>query len=133
MATILIVDDNRNVLAYWSRELASAGHEVRVASDSDEALLAMAARRPDVVILDLEVPRIRRFSRWVLEQEGIPVVVYALSTEGASHVGHGAVVGFAHKADDPQVLIGVLTRSLLQRPHSADATDKQRASAAMPR
>lgn len=57
MANVLVADDepaNRELLAYLLRH---AGHEPIEARDGDEALRLARERRPDVAIVDLNMPR----------------------------------------------------------------------------
>jgi two-component system nitrogen regulation response regulator NtrX len=54
MATdILIVDDEDDIRELVSGILSDEGHGTRLARNSDEALAAMAARRPHLVLLDI--------------------------------------------------------------------------------
>lgn len=54
--TILIVDDEPDVIAYFSGILERAGFNVMTASDGNEALQAVKERRPDFISLDLVMP-----------------------------------------------------------------------------
>jgi two-component system, response regulator PdtaR len=53
---ILIVDDDRLVLATLGKGLRGAGYEVREASSGTEALLFCAEQPPDLVMLDVRMP-----------------------------------------------------------------------------
>lgn len=58
MAHVLVVEDhevNRQLMEYL---LAAHGHEVTVAADGIEGLATLRARRPDVVVCDIEMPRL---------------------------------------------------------------------------
>lgn len=54
---ILIVDDEEPIAAYLARKLQKLGHVVRVASDGQEAIDAAFADCPDLVLLDVKLPR----------------------------------------------------------------------------
>lgn len=56
MASILIVDDDEDVA--WSVEmlLRHGGHIVRVAHDGEAGLLMLQDSKPDLVVLDVEMP-----------------------------------------------------------------------------
>lgn len=56
MAEILIVDDERDLAEMLADMLVEHGHLVRIASNGDEGLRALALRHPDVVLLDVEMP-----------------------------------------------------------------------------
>ncbi|SHK32804.1 two-component system, OmpR family, response regulator MprA [Pseudonocardia thermophila] len=55
---ILVVDDDRSVRESLRRSLAFNGYEVDLASDGQEALDAVTARRPDAMVLDVMMPRL---------------------------------------------------------------------------
>ena len=50
---ILIVDDEADIRELVAGILQDEGHATRVACDSDEALTAVVARRPNLVFLDI--------------------------------------------------------------------------------
>jgi CheY-like chemotaxis protein/anti-sigma regulatory factor (Ser/Thr protein kinase) len=54
---ILLVDDNRDAADALALQLQLAGHDVRVAYDGVEALSTGSEFEPDVVMLDLRMPR----------------------------------------------------------------------------
>jgi signal transduction histidine kinase/DNA-binding response OmpR family regulator len=54
---VLVVDDNRDAAESVALMLRLDGHDVRVAHDGPAALEAAAAFRPDVVLLDIGLPR----------------------------------------------------------------------------
>jgi len=56
--TILIVDDNAPFRALIRTVLAGLAHDVHECADGDEAVAAYAARRPDWVLMDLQMPRV---------------------------------------------------------------------------
>ena len=58
---VLIVDDERSVLAFTERALGTAGYQVLVASDGPEALrLVEAEPRPfDLFVVDVLMPQMR--------------------------------------------------------------------------
>jgi CheY-like chemotaxis protein len=58
MATILIVDDNADARQSLSMLLSIQGHVVQTVEDGGVAMAIMAITRPDLVILDLFMPRI---------------------------------------------------------------------------
>jgi DNA-binding response OmpR family regulator len=58
---VLVVDDEPMVREVLARYLAHDGFEVETASDGEAALAAVEAVRPDLVLLDLMLPRIDGF------------------------------------------------------------------------
>jgi DNA-binding response OmpR family regulator len=58
MATkILIADDEPNIVISLEFLMQRMGHETRVARDGDEALAEVESFRPDLVLLDVMMPR----------------------------------------------------------------------------
>jgi two-component system, OmpR family, response regulator MprA len=53
---ILVVDDERAVREALERALRLEGYEVEAASDGQQALLALAARSADAIVLDILMP-----------------------------------------------------------------------------
>jgi two-component system response regulator ChvI len=57
MATIALVDDDRNILTSVGMLLEQEGYHVRTYSDGASALTALQATPPDLAILDIKMPR----------------------------------------------------------------------------
>lgn len=55
--TILAVDDDPAFLRLVENSLKAAGYEVITASDGDEAFKTASSRKPDLVVLDLLLPK----------------------------------------------------------------------------
>ncbi|WP_436530897.1 SpoIIE family protein phosphatase [Actinoplanes sp. HUAS TT8] len=56
-ADIVVADDNADMRDYLTRLLRSAGHRVTTAADGREALDAVRAEAPDLVVSDVMMPR----------------------------------------------------------------------------
>ena len=56
-ASVLIADDDPNILRALTFLMQRAGHVVRTASDGAQTLAAVAQMPPDVLLLDLMMPR----------------------------------------------------------------------------
>ena len=56
-ATILIADDDSNIVQALRFLMEKEGYVVRVATDGEAALAAVARHRPDVLLLDVMMPR----------------------------------------------------------------------------
>ena len=54
---VLIADDEPNIVTSLEFLMRRKGHEVRVAGDGEQALATVAEWRPDVVLLDVMMPR----------------------------------------------------------------------------
>ncbi|BEP28317.1 response regulator [Helicovermis profundi] len=58
MSKILIVDDEKHIVELLSYNLQNEGHEVLVAYDGEEAIEVINKNIPDLVLLDLMLPKI---------------------------------------------------------------------------
>jgi twitching motility two-component system response regulator PilH len=57
MSTILVADDSPTALKLVSKALVTAGHHILTASDGEEAVAKATDAHPDLVILDVIMPR----------------------------------------------------------------------------
>ncbi len=55
--SILVVDDEANILLSLQYLMTQAGYEVRTATDGDEALRAVEDAPPDLILLDVNMPK----------------------------------------------------------------------------
>lgn len=58
MAKLLVVDDEKNLRLVVQKELSRQGHEVETASDGEEAWEALECRDFDVLLCDINMPRL---------------------------------------------------------------------------
>jgi DNA-binding response OmpR family regulator len=56
-ASVLVADDDPNIVLSLEFLMKRAGYRVRVARDGDQVLAAMQEEVPDLVLLDLMMPR----------------------------------------------------------------------------
>lgn len=54
--SVLVVDDEPNIVQSLEFLMTAAGFEVRIARDGDAALAAVAEQVPDLVLLDVMIP-----------------------------------------------------------------------------
>jgi DNA-binding response OmpR family regulator len=54
---ILVVDDEPNIVVSLEFLLQKEGYDVRVERDGESALKAVAERRPDLILLDVMIPK----------------------------------------------------------------------------
>ena len=93
---ILLVDDDREIVEAMRIALEAAGYEVLVARDGNQGL-AMAEREdPDLVILDMMMPK--RSGFLVLEKlrrtRSVPVrIIMMTANEGSRHKAYAEMLG----------------------------------------
>lgn len=56
MAKILVAEDDKFLASAYRVKLSKAGHEIKIASDGQEALDILNTFTPDVILLDLIMP-----------------------------------------------------------------------------
>jgi CheY-like chemotaxis protein len=61
MAQILVVDDEADIVRIVKKIMEACGHTVRTAGDGLLALKEVAENRPDIIILDLNLPKMDGF------------------------------------------------------------------------
>jgi DNA-binding response OmpR family regulator len=69
---ILIVDDEENIVISLEFLIEQAGYELRVAKNGEEALTQVSSFAPDLILLDVMMPKINGFEvcRRVREMPG---------------------------------------------------------------
>lgn len=76
MPTIALVDDDRNILTSVSIALESEGYRVETYTDGASALDGLSARRPDLAIFDIKMPRMdgMELLRRLRQNSDLPVI-----------------------------------------------------------
>ena len=82
MATILLVEDARDLAQVIARELEASGHHVLVAADGLAALELHARERPDAVILDWMLPKLDGLEVLRRLRQSAPTPVLMLTARG---------------------------------------------------
>lgn len=80
---ILVVDDDPSIRALLRQELAAAGYIVREARDGLEAINEVKKERPDLIVLDVMMPKMSGFDAAAIlksnpQTEDIPVVILSV-------------------------------------------------------
>lgn len=94
---ILVVDDEPTIVEVVALYLEREGFAVVTAADGAAALAAVARQRPDLVILDLMLPRVSGLEVYRQIQAGGPLPVIMLTARGEET---DRVVGLELGADD---------------------------------
>ncbi|MDP6923252.1 MAG: response regulator [Candidatus Scalindua sp.] len=78
MATILVVEDDKNQRLLYEQELKLEGHEVVTASDGKDALEKIQEQLPDLTIMDINMPKmdgIETMGKILGKNKEIPVII----------------------------------------------------------
>ncbi|MBI4186627.1 MAG: response regulator transcription factor [Chloroflexi bacterium] len=94
---ILLVDDEERILNFLRAKLKALGYKIIVAKDGIDALEQVQAQEPDMIVLDLIMPKMDGFEvlRELRQFSSIPVIV--LSARGADT---DKIKGLSLGADD---------------------------------
>ena len=128
---ILVVEDESDIAEVMQVNLEAAGYTVVVARDGLAALRLFDSEHPDLITLDLGVPKISGFRLLSLfkraESPGpVPVIVVtALSFEEGEEVAHAGADEFITKPVDPRELVARVAFTLAKRPGSRQAAGEQ--------
>jgi DNA-binding response OmpR family regulator len=124
MKTVLVVDDERNIVELVRLYLEKEGFNVVAASDGEQALTQYERIDPDLVVLDLMLPKMDGFEvcRELRRRGDVPILMLTARSEDVD-----AIVGLELGADDyvtkpfnPRALVARV-KAILRR---TDATAK---------
>jgi CheY-like chemotaxis protein len=117
-AEVLVVDDDAGVAETIAFILSDQGYSVRTASDGIEGLRCITELRPDVIVLDIEMPRLSgpgMAAAMLVENAGIeriPIVLVSGTValkEVAEQVGTPYALAKPYSIED---LVGLVARAL---------------------
>ncbi len=78
MITILVVEDDKNQRFLYEQELKLEGYEIVTASDGKEALEKVQERLPDLILMDINMPKmdgIETMGKILGKNKEIPVII----------------------------------------------------------
>jgi two-component system, OmpR family, alkaline phosphatase synthesis response regulator PhoP len=126
--TVLVVDDERDILELVKYNLDKEGYQVTVVATGEDALLATRTKMPDIVVLDLMLPgvdglEVCRRLKADPKTRAIPIVMLTAKGDEADVVT-GLELGAADyvtKPFSPRVLTARI-RAVLRRGDAAEDT-----------
>ncbi len=116
---ILIVDDEDDSVAYITSVLEREGRTIITARDGEAGLKAVHAEKPDLVIMDVQMPKKDGFTLFAQMRhdeatKGIPVIVIT---------GAGSATGVRFSASDMGEFLGVEPEEYIEKPLEASALE----------
>jgi len=110
---VLIIEDDAELVSATCRTLRPAGYEVSVAFDGSAGYFTAVGRRPDVIILDLDLPGFA--GRHMLElltssPDTANTPVLAITTDPDFDRRNGGIVEVLQKPFQPSDLLGHVDR-----------------------
>jgi CheY-like chemotaxis protein len=121
MATILLVEDSKFLRIATERALTKAGYKVTCAADGDEALALATSTLPDLVVLDMMLPKLSGPEVLLALKKNdltahIPVLVLSsLSKKNADTLVHDGAAAFLEKGpllENPSLLLKAIKAAL---------------------
>jgi DNA-binding response OmpR family regulator len=116
--TILVVEDEPSIGEVVTLYLKRAGYRVTAVRDGEAALAALARRLPDLVVLDLMLPKVEghEITHWLRERGDTPIIMLTARREEADRIA-GLEMGaddYMVKPFSPQELVSRV-RAVLRR------------------
>ncbi len=116
---ILLVDDEPDLVQLVSLRLQAAGYEVEVAYDGQQALDQVKKVRPDLIILDLMLPKfdgykVCRLLKFDERTSRIPILIFTAraQVEDVTLASECGADAYLTKPFDAQTLLGKLDELL---------------------
>ena len=134
---ILVVDDERTVRVILAMLLRSAGYEVATAEDGFDALLQLKHAVPDVIICDLNMPKMSGFEFLSVVRRRFPKVSVIASSGAYAHevVPSGVIADAFHAKGEshPETLLKTVAGLIRTSASRANAHAKESAPVWIPR
>lgn len=109
---LLVVEDDLDMLETLAMLLGNAGYSVRLAHNGREALEEVAARRPDLVLMDMLMPGMSGWecSRELRERYGdaIPIVAVTAAEHGRARAEMAGADDVISKPFDVEALLATV-------------------------
>lgn len=123
---VLIVDDDRDVLESMDAAFQAEGAATQLATDGNEAVRICFEDPPDIVILDMMLPR--RSGFLALEKikghEDSPIVIMVTANEGKRHQAYAESLGVDEYLQKP-VPLGRLVSVAAELIEKAEREDEE--------
>jgi DNA-binding response OmpR family regulator len=121
-ATVLIVENDAFQRRLYTEELQEEGYEVWQAMEGREALRIARERRPDVVVLDLQMPEmdgLDTLSRLLSVDRTLPVIIYSAYSCYQSNFLSWLAQEYLLKSSDLAPLKATIRKVLAERPEGS--------------
>lgn len=128
MAEILLVDDERVLRDGIKTILSGEGFVVRIARDGEEALKRIAEKRPDLVLLDIMMPRMNGYKccEMIRQTDKLLPVIFLTSKDAETDQLRGIGLGaddFVSKIASGAILISRINRAIDRSSAIAEKTN----------
>lgn len=118
MQKVLIIEDEKEIARIQKDYLEKSGYIVVIAEDGESGLNTFYAENPDIIILDLNLPKLDGYKvcRKIREVSGLPIIMVTAKTKEIDEL-LGLELGaddYVKKPFSPKVLVSRV-KSLLKR------------------
>ncbi len=127
-ALIYVIEDEPSIAEVVNLYLRRAGYQVTVLADGQSAMDTLAQKQPDLVVLDLMLPKVDglTITRWLRDRSDVPIIMLTARRDEADRIA-GLEMGaddYIVKPFSPQELVSRV-RAVLRRTHgnSEDAVE----------
>lgn len=112
---LLVVDDEIHVATLLRGRLQAAGYEVVLAADGEEGLAKMKSEKPDLVIMDVFMPKLDGYEAWNQKSQdpeirSIPMIIMSAKCTTKDCYDNYAIVEFAPKPFDMPRFLAMIER-----------------------
>ena len=84
MATILVVDDEKNIRTLYKSEFENEGYSVHTVADAERAMEILESEKIDIVILDIRLPEmqgIEALEKMIVKKRDLSVLINTAYSE----------------------------------------------------
>ncbi len=125
-ASIILIEDDRDISTAVQAALRGAGFDVRAAPNGQEGKKLMAEKMPDLVVTDMMMPRMGGFPvlEHLKEMKSPPKVIMITANEGGRHKAYAEMLGVSDYLRKPfamDALVDSVKRVLAAPAPNADA------------
>jgi CheY-like chemotaxis protein len=119
--SILVIEDNEDNIRLLDYVLRAYGYEPMLATDGAEGLRVALDRRPDLILLDIRMPRMdgyevaARIRRAGLEGTKVVAVTASAMVGDRERIAAAGFDGYIQKPIDPETFIADVERFLPER------------------
>ena len=127
MAEVLLVEDERILRTHYAAIFEREGFSVRAVKDGEAALAAFAGKRPDVAVLDLDLPKVSGFRVCEEFRRAAPAMPIVVLTANDSDVNEVRSLGlgaddFCSKTEPENVIVAHIRRAAARAESTAAAS-----------
>ena len=113
MKTLLVVDDDESIRLLLRDEFCDSGYNVVTAVDGEEGVVAFSEQHVDVVVLDLNMPKLtgEQVARKLKSQApDVPVVIYTANPERLEKHTDIQYDSLVYKSSDLEELVAKVSK-----------------------